>query len=309
VKLRTITPDDYDAVAGLICESTNRWYAQRNMGPIFTAGPAACRVFTDVYEALDPGCCVIAMDDAGGRLMGSCFYHPRETHVSLGIMNVHPDFFGHGVARKLLRFVCDVADRDGKPLRLVSSAMNLDSFSLYTGAGFVPRAAFQDMFIEVPAGGLSVATPGQDRVRPATLDDVDAMVALEMDVAHINRAKDFRYVIENPNGIWHVSVLEQTGGAGAGIDGFLASINHPGCNMLGPGVARTQADAAALVLAELDHHRGRRPVFLVPVENDQLVRTLYGFGARNCEIHLAQVRGRFDGFHGVVMPTFMPETG
>src|SRR5687768_9604341 len=99
MKLRAITHDDYDAVARLICESTNRWYAQRNMGPIFTAGPAACRVFTDVYEALDPGCCVVAVDDASGRLMGSCFYHPRETHLSLGIMNVHPDFFGHGVAR------------------------------------------------------------------------------------------------------------------------------------------------------------------------------------------------------------------
>jgi GNAT superfamily N-acetyltransferase len=310
MQLRAITRDDYDAVARLICESTNRWYAQRNMGPIFTAGPAACRVFTDVYEALDPGCCVVAADEASGRLMGSCFYHPRETHISLGIMNVHPDFFSRGVARELLRFVCEVADREGKPLRLVSSAMNLDSFSLYTRAGFVPRAAFQDMFIDVPAGGLSVATPGLDRVRPATLDDVEAMVSLEMEIAHISRAKDFRHFIENPDGIWHVSVLERADGAGAArLHGFLASVNHPGSNMLGPGVARTPADAATLILSELDYHRGRRPVFLVPVECDQLVRTLYGFGARNCEIHFAQVRGRFDGFHGVVMPTFMPETG
>ena len=125
MKLRAITRDDYDAVARLICESTNRWYAQRNMGPIFTAGPAACRIFTDVYETLDPGCCVIAADEASGQLMGSCFYHPRETHLSLGIMNVHPDFFSPGVARELLRFVCDVADREQKPLRLVSSAKML----------------------------------------------------------------------------------------------------------------------------------------------------------------------------------------
>jgi predicted N-acetyltransferase YhbS len=307
MKLRTLKPDAYAAVAELICESTNRWYAARNMGPIFSGAAAACRVFTDVYEALDPGCCVVAEDDEGGPIMGSCFYHPRETHVSLGIMNVHPDFFGRGVARGLLRFVCDFADRAGKPLRLVSSAMNLDSFSLYTRCGFVPRAAFQDMLIDVPLRGLALSAPGLDRVRPATLNDVDAMVELEMSIAHISRARDSRFFIENRLGIWHVSVLERAGAGG--IDGFLASVNHPGSNMLGPGVARTEADAAALIAAQLDHHRGRRPVFLVPVECPDLVKQLYAWGARNCEIHFAQVRGKFEGFDGVVMPTFMPETG
>jgi GNAT superfamily N-acetyltransferase len=307
MRLRALKPTDYDAVAELICESTNRWYAARNMGPIFTGGPAACRVFTDVYEALDPGCCVVQEVEATERIIGSCFYHPRDTHVSLGIMNAHPEFFGRSVARELLRFVTDFADREGKPLRLMSSAMNLDSFSLYTRAGFVPRAVFQDMCLPVPPEGLPFLARGVDRVRQATLDDVNAMVALEMEIAHISRAKDFRHFVENASGIWHVSVLDRAGGAG--IDGFLASVNHPGNNMLGPGVARTQADAAALILAELNHHRGRRPVFLVPAECDQLVRQLYAWGARNCEIHFAQVRGRFDGFHGVVMPTFMPETG
>jgi len=307
MRLRTLKPDDYDAVASLIYESTNRWYAARNSGPIFTGGAETCRVFTDVYEALDPGCCVMAEDEASGQIIGSCFYHPRETHVSLGIMNVHPDFFGRSIARELLRFVTDFADRAGKPVRLVSSAMNLDSFSLYTRAGFVPRAAFQDMYIPVPADGLSVHVVAVDRVRPATLADVDAMVELEMEIAHISRAKDFRYFIENAARIWHVSVLERA--RGRGIDGFLASVNHPGSNMLGPGVARTQADAAALIAAELNHHRGRRPVFLVPVECGELVKQLYAWGARNCELHFAQVRGKFDGFGGVVMPTFMPETG
>lgn len=308
MRLRAIKPDDYDAVAALICESTNRWYAARNMEEIFSGGAAVCRLFTDVYEALDPGCCVLTEVEATGRIIGSCFYHPRQTHVSLGIMNAHPDFFGRSVAREMLRFVTDFADREGKPVRLVSSAMNLDSFSLYTRAGFVPRATFQDMYIPVPADGLPASAPALDgRVRSATLTDVGAMVELEMELSGISRAKDFRYFIENQLRIWHVSVLERAGGGG--IDGFLASVNHPGCNMLGPGVARTQADAALLIRAELDYHHGRRPVFLVPVECGDLVRQLYAWGARNCEIHFAQIRGRFNGFNGVVMPTFMPETG
>jgi GNAT superfamily N-acetyltransferase len=297
---------DRAEVADLIYVSTNYWYQTNGRPPIFSGGPGATELFADVYEALDPGCCVVAESGRTGRLMGSCFYHPRETHVSLGIMNVHPNHFGRGVARRLLRHVTDLADARGLPVRLVSSAMNLDSFSLYTRAGFVPRCAFQDVLLPVPPGGLGEREPGLERVRPATLGDVEAVAALEREISGISRAKDYRYFVENAAGIWHLSVLEGEGGR---LDGFLASVAHPGSNMLGPGVARTEAGAAALLLAELDLHRGRSPVFLVPVERAGLVRRVYAWGGRNCELHFAQVRGAFEPFRGVTMPTFMPETG
>jgi len=41
-----------------------------------------------------------------------------------------------------------------------------------------------------------------------------------------------------------------------GVLGFLCSVAHPASNMLGPGVMRNEADAAALILRELNHHRG-----------------------------------------------------
>src|SRR3954465_5707986 len=143
INLRAMRGDEWDEVASLICISTNYWYEAQRGFRAFASGPESCRLFPEVYEELDPGCCVGAEDSASGRLMGSCFYHPRETHVSLGIMNVHPNHFGRGGAGGRLRLGTDRAAREGKPTRLVSSAMNLDSFSLYTRAGFVPRAAFQ----------------------------------------------------------------------------------------------------------------------------------------------------------------------
>jgi hypothetical protein len=79
--------------------------------------------------------------------------------------------------------------------------------------------------------------------------------------------------------------------------------------MLGPGMAQSEEAMLALIVAELNHHRGRRPLLLVPCDCPNLVKGLYQLGARNCEIQFAQVRGRFDGFNGVVIPTFMPETG
>jgi hypothetical protein len=220
-------------------------------------------------------------------------------------MNVHPNYFGRGVARALLTQITDFADAEKKPVRLVSSAMNLDSFSLYTKAGFVPRQAFQDMMIDVPESGLDFDVVGKEQVREAQLEDVPAIVALEKNVSGIDRTKDFKYFIGNEAGIWHTSVYEGTGGQ---IDGVLVSVNHPGSNMLGPGVMRSDESVLPLVLAELNANKGRSPVFLVPVDSPA-VQTLYAWGARNCEVHFAQVRGHFQAFNGVVMPTFMPETG
>jgi len=43
--------------------------------------------------------------------------------------------------------------------------------------------------------------------------------------------------------------------------------------------------------------------------NSPVVQALYAWGARNCEVHFAQIKGKFQAFNGVIMPTFMPETG
>ena len=305
MQLRKMEPSDRTEVAELICVSTNDWYQKRGGGPIFPGGPATTAAFFDVYEALDPGYNVVAQSKQSGRLMGSCFFHPRPTHVSLGILNVHPDCFGQGVARELLQHVIDYADNDEKPLRLVSSAMNLDSYSLYTRAGFVPREVYQDMIIGVPDDGFPHRLPGMEHVREAISADVEPMSRLEMDLVGIHRDKDFKFFIDNADGQWHVSIYENSGGV---IDGFMASSAHAGCNMIGPGAAKTSQQAAALLAVELDHHRGRSPVMLVPVNRPKLVRQIYDWGAKNCEMHFSQIRGQAHPVEGVFMPTFLPES-
>lgn len=304
---RPMRPDEAPKVAEVICASVRDWYAAHGTPGRFPGGPASCLLFTDVYEAMDPGCCVVAEDTATGRLAGSCFYHPRSTHVALGIMNAHPDYFGRGVAKSLLRHVCDLADRQGKPVRLVSSAGNVDSFSLYTRQGFVPRAVYHTMSAQVPPEGLPYTHPLLPRIRDARPDDAPALAALEQRISHINRDGDYAYFIANKAGIWKTLVLEDAVGA---ITGFLVSVNHPASRMLGPGVAVDEQTAAALVLAMLNaHHRGGGATFLVPAAHPTLVRQLYDWKVRNAEIHLCQVRGEFRGFDGVAIATFMPETG
>ncbi len=300
VTLRPMEPADQPAVAELILRSTNAWYEAHGKSPVFSCRPTDVEVFCRVYEALDPGCCVLAELD--GNLAGSCFWHPRETHVALGIMNTAPEAAGRGIAVRLLDHVIARADERGLPVRLVSSAQNLDSFSLYNRRGFRPYAVHQDMAIAVPEGGVAVPAG----VRPATLADVPAMVELERDISGIERRRDFEMFVQNTEGIWHVSVAEGDGGR---LNGFLASVRHPASAMLGPGVARDDATALALIRAELDAHRGGTPIVLPPSDRPALLAKLYALGGRNVELHVAQALGEVARPRGVVLPTFLPETG
>lgn len=306
VQLRHATHADWPEIAELIYLSTNHWYQSHGKPRIFSGPPSSALLFPQVYERLEPGCCVLAVTAETGKIAGSCFYHPRPTHVSLGIMNVHPNYFGRGVAARLLRHIIDLANAHAKPLRLVSSAMNLDSFSLYNRAGLVPYAVYQDMILKVPDGGIAVQAPPGRRLRDATPQDAAAMVELEMAVHGIRRDIDFNYFLANEERIWHVSVIEDEAGR---LCGFLVSVGHPASRMLGPGVMQTDEDAITLIGHELNHHRGQTMVWLVPADRPRLVERMYRLGARNCELHFAQILGQVPQVQGIVMPTFMPESG
>ena len=300
--IRPAQADDFDEVASLIHHSTNQWYETNRGHSIFDpADPLACRLFTDVYENFDPGCCLVAVSD-DGKILGSCFYHPRETHVSLGIMNTHPEAAGSGVASMLLNEIIKYAGE--LPVRLVSSAMNLDSYSLYTKAGFTPRAMYQDM--QLPQQPDFNKLPEYDgKIRIATHEDTVAMADLEMNLCGIRRENDYRHFIDNTSGIWRCLVAEKEGA----ITGFLNAVDHPASCMLGPGVAINWQDSLALIAAHHQAERETQPVFLTPADQKELISHLYQAGARNLELHVSQVRGESTPPKGIIMPTFMPETG
>ncbi len=89
-----MSPDDRDEVSRLIFHSTNQYYVSIGREPIFKGDELSPTDIFDVYERIDPGEGIVAVDDQSRQIIGSCFVHPRETHVSLGIMNAHPDHFG-----------------------------------------------------------------------------------------------------------------------------------------------------------------------------------------------------------------------
>jgi len=304
-KLRPMKAADFDAVAELIFLSTNAWYRERLGHPVFQCRPEDCRIFCEVYDDLDPDCGLVIENSATGMVAGSCFFHPRETHVSLGIMNVHPNYFGHGIAGRLLARIIDEAEMRDLPLRLVSSALNLDSYSLYNRNGFSPFCLYQDMILKVPEEGFGEASEGSVSVREASPADLVAMGRLEFEISGISRERDYCYFIENSTGIWKTLIAEGEDGI---PEGFLVSVDHAATKMIGPGVMQTEAAAEALLRAQLERFRGKTVVFLLPAGEKRIIAAAYGFGAKNCELHLGQVRGSLQPVAGIVMPTFLPES-
>jgi GNAT superfamily N-acetyltransferase len=301
VKLERLQPHQRDELAKLIHTSLDVWHRTRLNTDRFGTDWKPFRVMGEVYEALDPGCCLAATDEAGA-LIGSAFFHPRETHVGVGVVSVHPTAFGRGVGRAMMEEIIRIAG--GKPLRLVSSAMNLDSFSLYTRLGFVPQVTLQAVTLNVPAGGLRGAS---SRLRAATLKDVPAIADFEFRLNGIRKEKDYRFFAENKSGGWRLAVIEKADG---GLAGFLAASAHPSDQLLGQGVAEDEATMQELVHGMLDQHfRGKSVVWMLPVGCSGLVRQAYAWGARNRETHLFSVLGDAPPMRGITLPTFLPESG
>lgn len=306
--LRPMVEEDIPAYSRMLKRSFNTWYWNHGWGQdYFKCREQDLAIFWQIYKHVSDGHCVIAIDPGTGAMMGACFYHPRKYHVSLGIMCVDPAYFNRGVGRQLVNDIIDYTERRGyDALRLVSSAINMNSFSLYNKAGFVPKEIYHTMMICVPASGMDQLTALDNHVRDAIPDDVQDIQSLELDISGICREADYLLCIKNPVECLHASVIEGKGGT---INGFAASIKHPVLNMIGPAFSRTEEEMLALLLRELDRFRGESVLCIIPMNKRLLVDALYHCGAVNVELHLLQVRGKFQPFTGVNLPSFLPETG
>jgi GNAT superfamily N-acetyltransferase len=305
--LDVLRPADHDAAARLLHRSLVHWYESRlNQGARFGDSHEPFQLFPEVYEALDPGHAIAARDEATRELLGVCFIHPRETHVAVGIVATAPEAAGRGVARAMMQAAIERAHAAGQPLRLVSSLLNLDSFSLYNRLGLVPHTMFQDLLLDIPADGMTAPPPpGIDRVRPARADEAARLADCEHRLQGIRREKDYAFFLRNEVGDWKVWVSEDERGD---VNGVLVASHHPAWGMIGPGVASDEAVGTALLWRALDQRRGSCAVFLVPSAATDLVRTTYSWGARNIELHTAQILGPLPQGRGVVFPTFLPES-
>ncbi len=304
--IRPLTTQDWSEEADLIYRSLNTWYREHR-GVDLVSGPVdSMLLYPRIYETMDPGCCLLAVDPTSGRIAASCYYHPRTKHISLGMLNVHPDFFGKGAGSAVLRRIIAIAQEKGLPLRLISSAMNMESFALYNRYGFKPVQFFQDMLLPIPKEGFPIEPPDGMAVRDATEDDIVFIAVLEENLYGIEREKDWRFFFENQHKIWGLSVVEDL--KSGTLLGACASVCDLGSHMIGPGVATSEEAMKWLICYEANRYPGNKPILLIPSSALTLRKELFSLGATICEMHITQVLGEARVPSGVVLPSFMPET-
>jgi ribosomal protein S18 acetylase RimI-like enzyme len=304
ITLGRLQEEQFDDAAALIHASTNAWYLKNTGRTAFGCEPSGCRLFPDTYDALDAGQCITATDDATGKLIGTCYLHPRETHIGVGIVNTAPDVATAGVASMMLREACTIADAQDLPLRLVSSASNMDSYSLYHRQGFVARQVFQDMLLNVPEDPTSLSD-GIDTssIRFASITDVPAIAALERALTGSYRPRDWEHFLKTD----HFNVLVDVAADGT-LLGALNVTNHTANCTLGPAHSSSEASICRLLAAALPLVAGRTALVLVSPAATEVTSLLYGWKARNADIHLLQVRGTYTVPTGVQLMTFLPES-
>ncbi len=194
-------------------------------------------------------------------------------------------------------------DNNYSSLRLIGSALNLESFSLYNRLGFVPRNVYHTMLVNVTEG---YHFPVTSSIRGGDIDDIDAIAKLEISVSGLSRKNDYKFGIEDSRKIFELNVHIDLNGQ---IDGYLLSSKHPASCLIGPGVAKTEEIMCSLIKGGLSRFKGGSVMILLPMQNHNLVKELYSLGARNVETHLYQVWGEFTEFKGIVLPSFFPESG
>ena len=128
ITVREMVASDKFEVAELICISHNTWYQLHAFPAPFGGGPKSTELFFDAYETLDGSYGIVAENTRSRRLAGLSFYHVRPTHVSVGMMSVHPNYFKCGVVNLPSNAYSIVLNNSGAFVGLVVSALKSSLF-------------------------------------------------------------------------------------------------------------------------------------------------------------------------------------
>ncbi len=304
ITIDTLAGDHDETVAQLLHRSLSSWYdIHLNQGSRFGASHLPFIHFPALYRQLDPEHSLGAWIDQ--RLVGVAFLHPRPTHVSAGIIATDPALARRGIAKMLMARACALADQLNLPLRLVSSLLNLDSFSLYSRCGFRPVTIYQDLHLTVPAQGIAPPELAGIRILPAGPEHANEIARAEHELCGISRQQDHQALLSQTTLPWETLVARDSSNTPIGA---ITLTRHPDWSMPGPAFARDETVMLALLHHALNHLKGRDIVVLIPSEARELLASLYRFGGRNIELHALQIRGDWKPARGISLPTFLPET-
>jgi GNAT superfamily N-acetyltransferase len=217
-----------------------------------------------------------------GDIVGSAFQDERGVIVGVGPVSVDPHA-GDGVGRALMEALLRRSrDREVVGVRLVQTAYNYRSLSLYAKLGFVvrePLSVFQGS-----TGGLA---PAGATVRPAVSADADACDRLCRRVHGHDRHAEVQGAIDGGM----ATIVERDGA----ITGYTTGLGY-----IGHAVGRTDDDVIAL-LASAEKFTGLG--VLVPSRNTALMRWCLDTGLQLVQQSTLMTIGLYNEPHGSWLPS------
>ena len=280
VHLREASADDAGACAQVMWDAFESFATAHNFPvepgtPDFTGAMMRAMLSTDGVFGL--------VAERGDEIVGSALQDERAAIVGVGPVSVSPTqregHVGHALMEALLR---RSRDRDVAGVRLVQTAYNYRSLSLYAKLGFAVREPLS-VFQRPPD---AVAVPSTT-VRPATLDDVRDCDDLCRRVHGHDRHSELLTAVQS--GI--ARVVECDGE----ITGYTT-----GSGYVGHAVGETTTDIIALL--------GSAEVFvglgvLVPSRNSGLMRWCLGSGLRLVQQSTLMTIGLYNEPQGAWLPS------
>ena len=188
------------------------------------------------------GCGTVACDSAG-TVIGTAMAFPYGDEIaSIGSIIVSPSHQRLGIGRRLMEAIAPSSDH--REFRLVATP---DGAALYAALGFTPVATIaQHQGVAAPKS--PPPPPGSAVARVMRAQDRGAIIALDADAHGAERDVLKLLLARGVEG----TVVE----AEDRLAGFALRHRFGLGHVIGPIVARTEADAIALVSPHLDAHRG-----------------------------------------------------
>jgi hypothetical protein len=222
---------DVEDAAGVLYDAFGAVYRQRGHAPPFPTRDSAawlCRAYLD----LDPEGCAIAR--SGSEVVGVGFAHPRGDATSIGPLAARPGAPA-GVARALMGELAAVAAHSTS-LRLFQDSFNPDSFGLYARLGY----SVVDVAPYLLAERLSPPVAAPLSVRALRSDDLPAVERYDLARTGADRRRDIALLASTGSGLIVFGLDHE-------ISGYLFFRSLPARVVIGPGVAESAEEMAALV--------------------------------------------------------------
>lgn len=219
-----------------------------------------------------------------GKLVGSNFISFTDPVSSVGPVTVDPSFDGCGVGRAMMNDVLNQAKQKGvRQIRLLQDAFNTKSLSLYASVGFNTQTPV----------GLMVAKPAatsDPTVRLATETDLSALDDLCQSIYKVSRKGELADVLKS--GL--PTFMRER-------DGRLSGYWIPG--FLGHGVAKTEADALALIGQAARQVSSEQAMFFCPLTSGDFFREAIRAGCRLRKVVNYMTLGPFPRPEDIWMPS------